>query len=73
MRVVTAGTPPNVRFTGPIGTIGIWQKDWASVERTVEYLRESGFMTSHAAGNANPLVAAGSRILTRLEIEGHLA
>ena len=73
MRVVTAGTPPDVRSTGPIGTIGIWQKDWASVERTVECLRESGFMTNHAAGNANPLVTAGSRILTRLEIEGHLA
>ena len=73
MRVVTAGTPPDVRATGPIGTIGIWQKDWASVERTIERLRESGFLTNLTGDKSGPFASAGSRILTRLEIEGHLA
>ena len=73
MRVVTGGTPPDVRSLGPIGTIGIWQKDWAGVEKTMEGLRESGFLTNLAQDKSGPFVTAGSRILTRLEIEGHLA
>ena len=73
MRVVTGGTPPDVRSIGPVGTIGIWQKDWAALERTMEFLRESGFLTNLAEDKSGLFVAAGSRILTRLEIEGHLA